>query len=262
MKTICLHDKERIEAFLRRNTPLNIYPIGDLDDHFWPHTTWYGLLDGDDIKAIALLYSGYDMPTLLIFGSDDDLPLLKQLLGSIGHLLPRHFYSHLGAGSVAAMGDGWEVTNNGKHYKLLLADEAKLAAIDTSTAVPLGRADADEVQAFYESADLKDWYAPQILALDMCFGSRAGGRLVSVAGLHVYSTAYGVAAPGAVATHPDFRRGGHCSAAMAALCKKLRTTVENVGLNVRADNTPAFSCYQKLGFEIVGAYEDCTITTV
>ena len=53
MKTICLHDKDRIEALLRRDTFLNIYQLGDLDDYFWPHTTWYALTDGDDIKAIV-----------------------------------------------------------------------------------------------------------------------------------------------------------------------------------------------------------------
>ena len=36
-------------------------------------------------------------------------------------------------------------------------------------------------------------------------------------------------------------------------------TVEHVGLNVKADNRPAIACYQKLGFEIVGAYEEYSV---
>ena len=46
MSLVCLHDKAVIEGFLRRNPLLHIYPLGDLDDFFWPHTTWYGLQDG------------------------------------------------------------------------------------------------------------------------------------------------------------------------------------------------------------------------
>ncbi len=35
MKTVCLHAKDQIEAFLRRHTFLRLYSIGDLDDFFW-----------------------------------------------------------------------------------------------------------------------------------------------------------------------------------------------------------------------------------
>jgi hypothetical protein len=43
MSMVMLHDKGEIEAFLRRDVSLHIYEIGDLDDVFWPHTTWYAL---------------------------------------------------------------------------------------------------------------------------------------------------------------------------------------------------------------------------
>ncbi|MBI4801807.1 MAG: hypothetical protein HY796_04710 [Elusimicrobia bacterium] len=37
-KIVFLHDKAKIESFLRKNTRLNIYGLGDLDDFFWEHT--------------------------------------------------------------------------------------------------------------------------------------------------------------------------------------------------------------------------------
>ena len=52
-RTICLHDKGQIEAFLRRNVFLHSYSVGDLDDRFWPHTTWYALADGDGSRPGA-----------------------------------------------------------------------------------------------------------------------------------------------------------------------------------------------------------------
>ena len=37
-----LRDKNKIESFLRKNPFLHIYGLVDLDDFFWPRTTWYG----------------------------------------------------------------------------------------------------------------------------------------------------------------------------------------------------------------------------
>ena len=62
MPAICLHNKDAIEAVLRRDVGLNFYALGDLDDEYWPHTTWYAWPDRGDVEAIALLYSGQLQP--------------------------------------------------------------------------------------------------------------------------------------------------------------------------------------------------------
>ena len=33
-----------------------------------------------------------------------------------------------------------------------------------------------------------------------------------------------------------------------------KTDTKNIGLNVKADNTSAIRCYERLGFEVVGSY--------
>ena len=43
MNVIRLHDRATLEAFLRRDAALHLYSLGDLDDFFWPFTTWHGL---------------------------------------------------------------------------------------------------------------------------------------------------------------------------------------------------------------------------
>lgn len=65
MRSVCLHDRTTIERVLRENVYLYIYGIGDLDDFFWPYTTWYAIEDDKEINTIALLYSGQSLPTLL-----------------------------------------------------------------------------------------------------------------------------------------------------------------------------------------------------
>ena len=75
-------------------------------------------------------------------------------------------------------------------------------------------------------------------------------------------------APMALAEHSligfglqDSRSKGCATAAVSALCRNLRKTVDHIGLNVKADNEAAIGCYKRLGFEVVAEYEDCFATT-
>ena len=52
-----LRNRNEIETFLRKNVPLHIYSIGDLDDFFWQDSEWYALKEGDEIRALALIYT-------------------------------------------------------------------------------------------------------------------------------------------------------------------------------------------------------------
>ena len=52
MRAISLRDKHLIESALRRNTQLHLYELGDLDDFFWDHTTWYA---DDPPREIVLI---------------------------------------------------------------------------------------------------------------------------------------------------------------------------------------------------------------
>jgi predicted GNAT family acetyltransferase len=82
------------------------------------------------------------------------------------------------------------------------------------------------------------------------------GRLVSAAGVHVYSEHYRVAAIGNVVTHPAHRNRGYAGLVTARLCRSLLEKVEHVGLHVKADNAAALACYRKLGFEIIASYRE------
>ena len=82
------------------------------------------------------------------------------------------------------------------------------------------------------------------------------GQLVCVAGVHVYSPAYRVAALGNITTHPDYRGQGLAAAATAALCKRIFSDVDVIGLNVRSDNTAAIRAYHKVGFTKVADYDE------
>lgn len=85
-----LNDKYQIEKFLRKDTPLFIYHIGDLDDFYWKYTTWIAL-DGNSIKAILLLYKAVNPPVLLALSPEKNIGNLRKLLTSTLNFLPGKF---------------------------------------------------------------------------------------------------------------------------------------------------------------------------
>jgi GNAT superfamily N-acetyltransferase len=250
-KAICLYDKKEIESFLRRNVYLHIYAIGDLDDFFWPYTTWYALKKGEDIWAIALIYSGRDFPVLVALTEGKSM---EQLIRSIIDLLPGKFHAHLSPDAKAALEQKYGMKSRGKHYKMALSDKSLMGNVDCSQVVQLKSEDLDEVIQFYDDAYPGNWFDPRMLQTEQYFGIRKDGRLVSAAGIHVYSQQYQVTALGNVVTHPDYRGKGFGRAVTAKLCLSLCGTVDHIGLNVKSDNQIAISLYKRLGFEIVGCY--------
>jgi predicted GNAT family acetyltransferase len=111
----------------------------------------------------------------------------------------------------------------------------------------------------YDESYPGNWFDPRMLQTGQYFGLRESRQLVSVAGVHVYSERYRVAAVGNVVTHPAHRNKGYGRAVTARLCQLLLETVDHIGLNVKADNDAAMACYRKLGFEIIAPYGEFTV---
>lgn len=257
MTICCLHDKKTIEEVLRKNVYLNIYGIGDLDDFFWPYTIWYAEKNDSDIRAIALLYFGMSLPTLLALSDMiDDMAYLVQ---SISHLLPDKFSAHLSPGVESALKEDYRIECRGKYLKMGLTDRTVIDAYDSNGVVTLEIDDLNEIMEFYHKSHPGNWFDPRMLETKRYFGARWDDALVSVAGIHVYSEKYKVAALGNIATAPSYRNRGYASRVTAKTCQELLNRVSHVGLNVKADNAAAVVCYEKLGFEKIASYNEYMI---
>lgn len=254
MKTVCLHAKDQIAAFLGRHTFLHIYSIGDLDDFFWHYTTWYALIDDEYIKQLVLFYTGSSLPVLL--GLTEEPTLMEELLRSIIHLLPKRFYAHLSGDVATVLANDYQIKSHGLHYKMALTNTTRLDSVDTLNVKPLGVYDLIDLEELYRVAYPGNWFEPRMLKTGYYYGIRQGASLVSAAGVHVYSEQYRVAALGNITTHPQFLGLGLAKAVCAKLCLDLLQTTDHIGLNVKADNTSAICCYTKLGFEIIASYEE------
>jgi ribosomal protein S18 acetylase RimI-like enzyme len=256
VRVISLHRKEDIEPFLRRNVFLHIYALGDLDDFFWPFTTWYALQANGGIRAILLLYTAFETPTLMALGDPPYEPLY-QLLRSARRLLPSRLYSHISPGCRDALGPFARIESRGPHLKMALV-EPKLDVPEISSVIRLSHADVDDLRKLYAVGYPANWFDPRQIDVGY-FGLRVNGELVSAAGAHVYSPTQRVAALGNIVTHPDHRGKGCAAAVTARLCAELVPTADHIGLNVKADNAAAISCYRRLGFQPVAEYEELSI---
>jgi ribosomal protein S18 acetylase RimI-like enzyme len=251
---MCFHDKKEIERFLRKDVYLHIYSIGDLDNFFWPYTSWYGSKSNENIDAVALLYVGLSLPTLLALSNEHEV--MAELLTSIQHLLPFRFYAHLSPGLETVLGTTHDLESHGEHCKMALADETLTSKYDRSGIVRLSMKDLTAIKRLYKESYPENWFDPRMLETGQYFGIMEVNRLVSIAGIHVYSPQYKVAALGNITTLPAYRSKGYGSRVTATLCQSLCREGIRIGLNVKTDNTTAISCYKRIGFEIVASYEE------
>ena len=92
----------------------------------------------------------------------------------------------------------------------------------------------------------------QILKNQLCFALTVDGDIVAKAN----TNAIGINCVqiGGVYTHPLYRRNGYAAALVTALCKRVLRSGKQPVLFVKEKNKPAFSLYQKLGFEECGHY--------
>jgi ribosomal protein S18 acetylase RimI-like enzyme len=254
-----LHAKDAIEAFCRKNPFLHIYALGDLDDFFWPYTTWYALRDQGRVQQLVLLYSDCSLPTVLAY-AEQPIRDMWELLHGLLSVLPRRFYAHLSDGVADVLADDYRVKPHGGYHKMGLTDLSRLDGLDSADAVRLSPADADELRALYAASYPGNFFVTRMLETGYYFGIRRGGALVSVAGVHVYSPRYRVAALGNIATRPDLRGQGLATAVTTRLCQELRRVgIEYIGLNANSDNPGALACYQKIGFQRIADYGEYTL---
>ncbi len=257
MQEIILDDKNEIQSFLKDNIFLHIYSLGDLDDFFWPYTTWYGLKSDGRLKAVILLYAGSGLPTVLALA--DNIEPMKALLNSTVHRLPPKFYTHLSPGLEEIFRREFQIESHGEHYKMALQNNSALQAIDCSKVKRLLPEDLDDIIRCYSLAYPDNWFDPRMLETGMYFGLEKENCLRSIAGVHVYSRQYNVAALGNIATDPDYRGRGLAKLVTAKLVQSLSDHIDYIGLNVKSDNHHAIRLYEKLGFKVIGTYYEYAV---
>ncbi|MEO8665607.1 MAG: GNAT family N-acetyltransferase [Ignavibacteria bacterium] len=251
VKTI--RDKKTIESHFRKNTDYNIYSIGDLDDFFWMLTEWYVLYNEKNIEQIALLYSGNETPTLIGI-SDRNNSTMYELIEKLRSKLPEKFYAHFSGDIVKVFGEKNIIENYGMHFKMALREKDLLIKKEDRNITRLSVNDIEAIRSLYEISYPENFFDTRMLETGKYFGYYDKVKLIGVAGIHVYSEKYKVAALGNITIMPEYRGRSIGQKLTSALCLDLLGTVDNIGLNVYSENQAAISCYKKIGFEIAGEF--------
>lgn len=260
MNLVCLHEKTEIETFLRRHVALHIYGLGDLDAFFWPGTQWYGAQQDGEIRALALLYVAITPPVLLALAPPGELAPLRELLTDLIPLLPSKIYTHLSPGIESALQTAYQFHSHGLHSKMILTDPHRFRRYLTPDVVRLTPTHLPQMMALYDASYPDHAFDPRMLETGQFFGIWRDDQLASIAGIHVYSPEYRVAAIGNVTTHPAYRNQGLGKAVIASLLQSLMETVDHIGLNVKCDNHAAIHSYQQLGFDLIDTYHEIMLT--
>jgi ribosomal protein S18 acetylase RimI-like enzyme len=193
-------------------------------------------------------------PPVLIALPAEPRTEMAALLESLLRELPPRLYVHTGLDMLPVLGLRYEAGAAEPHLKMSLADPGRLED-EVEGVVVLPVAARAEVEAFYGGAYPGTWFAPRMLETNRYVGVRDERGLACVAGVHVWSPRWRVAALGNVATRPDVRGRGLARRTCSALCRRLLADgIDTIALNVRADNAPAIRAYRRLGFETAAEY--------
>jgi RimJ/RimL family protein N-acetyltransferase len=197
-------------------------------------------MDGDEIVATALEYSGMTPQPMFVMGRDDGI---EAILHDV--VRPRAAY-------VAALTDSLPAVQT--HYRVdpgppmvrMFVDKVRFRPYpaDVRRLLPI---EIGELNRLYQLG-FASWLPSSSIAEGVYYGIRVGGRLVAAAGTHVISPQARLAVVGNVLTHIDYRGRGYATAVTGAVTAELLRTCDQVALNVRSDNPPALQAYRRLGY--------------
>jgi ribosomal protein S18 acetylase RimI-like enzyme len=241
-QTSLLTDKAQILAFLERDRPYSAYAIGDLESGMYEQCTWAGAAREGQVGALALHFRGLTLPALLLMGDPDGLRAIlgRELRPPRAYLTCREAHLPLTHAFYA-----WEKTD--AMWRMALQHERFRPV--PGDAVRLTPDHLAQLVELHEREGGPDAFMPAQLAHGVFYGAYAAGRLATVAGTHLVSPTYGVAAVGNVYTHPAYRgRGYGTQVTGAVVAELLRMGLRDVVLNVRQDNDTAVRLYERLGF--------------
>lgn len=261
MKIKKIKDKNILVKHFRKNIPLNIYQLGDLDDFFFKFTEWFGLYEseGGEPEQVALLYKGSELQVLLAF-CDGKTDQMKILIEKIKADLPDKFYAHISPGLKDALLNDHEYESGGRYLKMYLTKDKMEDHIKDSSDDNIRRmnaSDLDDILKFYEKNYPGNWFDKRMLGTGKYFGYFDNDKIAGISGIHVYSKEYKVAALGNITTGIEYRGKSVCTKLTSALCSDLFETVDLIGLNVSESNVAAIRCYEKTGFKEYAGFEEC-----
>ena len=234
-------DRDEIAAFLRTDRRYAAYALGDLDGPNRSRVAWGMSYDeAGRPTALVMHHEGLVPQPLFLMGAPDGCRTVLETV-----LKPRDAYVQGTELHEAAIKDLYELDAPLLMLRMVVDRDAFIPF--AGPAERLTALDIEDLNRLYQLG-FRAGFPPSILDDGVYYGVRVRGRLVSAAGTHAINPREGVAVVGNVMTHADFRGHDFAKMVTSAVTAELLERVEDVALNVHADNEPAVAAYTRLGY--------------
>lgn len=235
-----LSNKKEILSFLQQDRLYAAYAIGDLEPNLFAQSQWFGAEDTGKMQALALFFTGLNPPALFTMGDADGL---AAILASA--LQPERAYFTCRVEHLPVVKAYYDLDEIEHMFRMAIAP-ADFRPFPGPT-VKLDLSHLDALHQLYRLGG-GNAFAPYQLRDGVYYGIEVNGRLVSVAGTHLVSLTFGVAAVGNVFTHPNHQRRGYAATCTSHVIEELLAQGLDVILNVNRENIEAIGVYERLGF--------------
>jgi RimJ/RimL family protein N-acetyltransferase len=244
-----LTDRASLNRFLLKDPIGTAYQLGDLGEAYRDLCHWYGCHDELGLRSVLLVYTGLSLPVIITYGEAEDM---RAIVTGFRGEMPGRALVHSQPDHVDALEQSFVCKSMRPMVRMgmLARDLTPVSSGGWAGAVePLGMRHTGEIIDLFQYYP-DHFFEPAQLATGHYYGIRMDDRLVSVAGIHVFSASSQIACLGNIVTHPDYRGKGFSTACTSHLCSKLASAdVRVFALNVARDNSSAFRVYEKLGFQ-------------
>ena len=243
---------DQLRDFLTQDRVGNAYLLGDLDPAYLPFCDWFGFVEEDEIEALLLVYKGLSLPAVLTVGPKDPYRAhhcLNELFDKVKSKLPDQFWIHALEPHRSALVSHFKAGDLKRMIRMSLRKEDYRSQEMNLPVRRLDHSDTAAIMGLYQHYP-DNFFEPYQLETGLYFGIDAdeGDALAAIAGIHVFSQAYDIAAIGNLVTHPDHRRKSYATAVTTSLLNELFESVSLVTLNVQEGNLAAIGTYEKFGF--------------
>jgi ribosomal protein S18 acetylase RimI-like enzyme len=235
-----------VRAFFERDRLLAAYALADLDPRNVDDARWHVARRGGDVVAAALVALVLPFRPCFAMGEPEALAQVFRALRE-----PRLIVATPPRGRLAVE----------QAYRFERADVMRRMVVDAASFVPRTRHRVtrllpehleDLVELYGEAS--RAYFTPARLEREIYFGIYEGARIVSAAGTHVRSADAGLAAVGNVLTRISHRDRGMATSVTSAVTAAALAEHRDVVLNVRQNNAPAASVYERLGYRVHASF--------
>ena len=227
-------DRARIRELLETRRPYAAYALGQLEPHLYRQTEWWRASTGAH-EALVLHSRGGLGHATFTMGEAGALDALLRV--HPGGREPHH---------LETITRYFELDQRQTMIRMLCSRDT-FAPIEGPVRRLTG-ADAREINRLYRIDGVPSYYSPRQIDDAVYFGAEIDGRIVSVAGTHVISSASEISVVGNVYTHPRYRGNKLAQAVTSAVTAHLLDHCRDVVLSVDPTNVPAVAAYERLGY--------------